>query len=298
MRLSTRLLFVILPAAALITPLSSAQAQVRPVLKPATEGRVQRITLHDGSELLGRIRTVSDSTVEFESSLGVTVIPIASIMAVKEELPGTLRRGRYYFPNPNETRLIFAPTGRMLPQGEGYFSDYWIFFPGVAVGVSDRFTMGGGMSIFPGVGIGDQIFYITPKVGIVQGPKFNAAVGVLAAGFPFDAGGTDGSSTAGVAYGVGTWGEPDGSFTAGLGYGFVNGRLADQPVLMLGGEARASPRISFVTENYLFPGSNTALSAGLRFMGRGVSIDFALARLMGDGESFCCVPFLGVVWKW
>lgn len=298
MRLTTRLLSAIIAFAALVAPLSSAGAQVRPTLKPAAEGRVQRITLHDGSELRGRIRSVGDSTVEFESSLGVTVIPIASIMAVKEELPGTVRRGRYYFPNPNETRLLFAPTGRMLPAGEGYLSDYWIFFPGLAVGVTDRFTMGGGMSVFPGIGIGDQIFYITPKVGIVQGPKFSAAVGVLAAGLPFDASGTGGNSTAGVAYGVGTWGEPDGSFTAGLGYGFVNGRLANQPVVMVGGEARASPRISFVSENYLFPDANTALSGGLRFMGRGVSIDFALATLIGDGESFCCVPFLGVVWKW
>ena len=35
--------------------------------------------------------------------------------------------------DPNESRLMFAPTGRPLGKGNGYFSDHYVLFPGVGV---------------------------------------------------------------------------------------------------------------------------------------------------------------------
>ncbi len=272
-----------------------AQTPVTSALHPPASGKVQRITLRDGSELIGKITAVDSVRVTFESALGITSIAIESILSVVEEEPGEVRNGRYFFPNPNATRLIFAPTGRMLRGGEGYFSDYWIFFPGIVVGVSDNVTMGGGISIFPGQNPSDQVWYVTPKFGVIQGPKFNAAIGALAASVPSD----NDHNTAGILYGVATWGGPDQSFTSGLGYGFVNGNVADSPVLMVGGETRPSPRISLVTENYMFPGGrNFTFSGGVRFMGRKVSVDLALAKFVTETDGFCCIPFLGFVWKW
>lgn len=254
----------------------------------ADSGTLQRIQLRDGSELIGRITAIGDTTVQFESSIGVTTIRRSDILNAAGERGGMVRNGTYYFPNPNATRLVFAPTGRMLNQGEGYFSDYWVFFPGVAFGVSNNVTLGGGMSIFPGAD--EQIFYFTPKVGVLQSPKVNVAVGALFASV------TDNS--AGILYGVGTWGEPDASFTAGLGYGFANGDLASTPAVVIGGESRVSPRVSFVTENYLLPGGSMILAGGLRFMGRGLSFDLALANFKeSGGENFCCPPFIGFVYN-
>ena len=206
-----------------------------------------------------------------------------------------MRRGQYYFANPNETRLVFAPTGRNLRKGEGYFSDYWIFFPGFAAGLSNRFTIGGGMSIFPFLGIDEQLMYLTPKLGVVQSEKFNAAVGVLYVTVPtFE----DASNRAsgGMLYGVGTWGRPDQSFTAGLGYGFANGELARTPALLIGGETRIAPRASLVTENYIVEGQ-MLLGGGVRFLGRGLSVDLALFSAAGE-EHGCCFPFLGFVYAW
>jgi hypothetical protein len=62
-----------------------------------------------------------------------------------------ISNGMFYRRDPNDTRLLFAPTGRGLRQGQGYFADYWIFFPTVAVGITDFFAVGGGMSIIPWV---------------------------------------------------------------------------------------------------------------------------------------------------
>ena len=285
------LAFAFAPAAA------SAQRPVPtgPVLVVADSGVQQRIQLRDGSELVGRIVSVGDSTVQFQSSLGTTTIRSSDILRLQSERGGIVRNGQYYFPNPNATRLIFAPTGRMLERGEGYFSDYWIFFPGLSVGLSDMFSLGGGMSIFPGVGLDEQLLYFTPKIGVARREKFNAAVGALFVSLPsFDSG----NESAGMLYGVGTWGDRDNSFTTGLGYGFANGDLASSPALLVGGEARVSPRLSFVTENYLIPGGTMLIGGGLRFMGRGLSVDLSLFSAAGEEGGGCCLPFLGFVYSW
>lgn len=278
--------------AALTFAVSPAAAQQgapnAPVLAVADSGVMQRIQLRDGSELIGRIVAIGDTTVQFQSAIGVTTIRRSDILKASTDRGGVVRNGAYYFPNPNATRLVFAPTGRMLSQGEGYFSDYWVFFPGIAFGVSDKVTLGGGMSIFPESS--EQILYFTPKVGVLQSPKINFAVGGLFA--------TAGDNSAGILYGVGTWGEPDASFTAGLGYGYADGDLASNPAIVLGGESRVSPRVSFVTENYLLPGGSVILAGGLRFMGRGISFDLALTSFNeSGGENFCCLPFIGFVYN-
>ena len=74
---------------------------------------------------------------------------------------------------------IFLPTGRTLKTGQGFFADIYALFPGFAYGVTDNIAIGGGMSLVPGVGIGDQIFYFTPKIGLVASETINFAVGAL-----------------------------------------------------------------------------------------------------------------------
>jgi hypothetical protein len=267
----------------------------RPVLQPPAAGKVQRLILKDGSQLLGRILSVDSASVQFESALGVSTIAIDAIVSVREETPGQVHQGRYYFRNPNASRLIFAPSGRMLAKGEGYFSDFWIFFPGVAAGITDRFTIGGGMSIFPFLGFDEQVFFFTPKVGVIQRERFNAAVGALAIAVPnFDD--TDTRESAGLLYGVGTWGSTDRSFTAGIGYGYHGGTLFQEPVFMVGGEVRAAPRLSLVTENYLVQDFGL-ITGGIRFLAQDISVDLALAQPITTTGGFP-IPLLGFMWKW
>jgi hypothetical protein len=293
LRLIYPVVFLVVSAGSLV---AQRPAPPRPVLVVADSGVQQRVVTRDGSELIGRIISVGDTTVQFQSALGLMTLRSDDIIKLTSETGGSMRDGQYFFPNPNATRLIFAPTGRMLGAGEGYFSDYWIFFPGISVGLADMVSIGGGMSIFPGVDLGEQLFYFTPKVGVAKTEKFNAAVGALYVAVPgFDDGST--RESAGMLYGVGTWGSLDNSFTAGLGYGFADGDLASSPAVLLGGEARAAPRISVVTENYIIPGGTMLLGGGIRFMGRGLSVDLALFAAAGD-ESGCCFPFLGFVYSW
>lgn len=290
------------PAVVLLVSAGSLVAQrpepARPALVVADSGVQQRLVMRDGSELNGRIISIGDTTVQFQSQLGLMTLRSDDILKLTSERGGSVRNGQYYFPNPNATRLVFAPTGRMLEPGEGYFSDYWIFFPGISVALADRLSIGGGMSIFPGVDIGDQLLFFTPKVGVVKTEKFNAAVGALYVTVPsvFDDG--PDRNSAGMLYGVGTWGNRDDSFTAGLGYGFNNGEMTSSPAVLLGGETRAAERISLVTENYIIPGGTVLLGGGLRFMGRGLSVDLAIFAAGGAEGGGCCFPFLGFVYSW
>ncbi len=130
--------------------------------------QIQVLETTDGSTNIGRIVEIGTEEIAFETDLGIIHIPISKIKHI-ETVPVTrIRKGEFWFPNPNITRLFFAPTARMLKQGKGYFSDYYIFFPGFAYGITDRVTLGGGLSIFPGVDMNDQLFFIAPKFGLIQ----------------------------------------------------------------------------------------------------------------------------------
>ncbi len=272
--------------------ISSAKAQgsndVRSRLTIPDSAHTQILTLRDGSTIFGRVAAVNADTVVFDTQGGRLQISIASIREIKQIAASDVRNGAYWFPNPNSTRLFFAPTGQMLKQGEGYVSDYELFFPGVAFGLTDNVTIGGGVSLLP-ASAEDQVYYLTPKIGVSLSDKVHLATGVLFAG-------TKGG-TGGVYYAVGTVGDGNASVTIGGGYGFAGGKIESKPVGMIGAERRISRRIGLVTENYLLPVSqdNVLYSFGIRFMGEKLTTDLALANIAGSGV--IGFPFVDFVFR-
>jgi hypothetical protein len=251
---------------------------------------IQILTTRNGSTNIGRIIEVKKHEIRFETDFGVVTIPAAEIEEVKEVPLSAIRNGQYWFSNPNATRLYFAPTGRMLKQGEGYFSDVYLFFPGVAYGVTNNITIGGGLSLFPGVDMNKQLFYFTPKVGLTATRNLNLAAGLLLIRVP------DESATAGIFYGVSTYGASEGSVTMGFGYGFVDSDVAEKPMIMVGGEVRLSRRSAFVTENWIFPEVDQPLiSYGFRFFGEKLSVDLALWSTIGPDAIFPGIPYIDFV---
>lgn len=247
--------------------------------------RMYILRTRDGSLIVGRLVRASVDSVYFVSAGGPITVPRSSVLELRQLGRGAMRSGVYWPPNPGDTRLFFAPTGRMLEKGEGYFSDTYVFFLNFVGGVTSRVTFGGGFSIFPTTDLTQNIIYLTPKVGLVQSPSFNLAAGALIgyAGFSgFDDTGADVGSF-GIVYGVGTAGSPDGSLTVGFGVGYGGGGLGD-PVLMIGGEKRVARRVSLLSENYIVSGvtNGVALSYGVRFFGDRLSVDFALINVPSD----------------
>ena len=252
--------------------------------------QVQIISIDDGSTFMGRIIEIGEEEIKFETKHGIMTISVFEISEVKLVSDDQLKEGKYWFPNPNSSRLFFAPTGRMLKQGEGYFADYFIFFPTLTFGITDNITLGGGFSIVPGLGLDEQILLFTPKVGIKTSKKIDLALGALVVKLPIDA------PSLGILYGVGTYGSLDNSITVGLGYGYFDNKLTDKPIIVLGGETRTSRSISLVTENWLVPGKETPiLSFGLRFFGEKLSTDFALVFPLED--DVIIFPYIDFVYK-
>ncbi|HEX4933061.1 MAG TPA: hypothetical protein VFV33_07785, partial [Gemmatimonadaceae bacterium] len=241
--------------------------------------------------VVGRVVRVRGDSVDLASSVGPIGMSLVNVRSARAVDPEDFREGEYWFPNPNRTRLLFAPTARMLKQGTGYFADHMLFFPAFAAGVTDRVTIGAGMSTIPGVALEDQLFYLTPKVGLVSRKNVDVAVGALL----MRPGSED--ESLGIAYGVTTLGGPHGGLTAGLGFGYVGARFSDKPVVMLGGDVRLSPRFGLVSENYVVPGAfdGAVTSLGARFFGEKLAVDLGFFRPFSGDEEDTMIPFVGFV---
>lgn len=261
----------------------------------AAADTVYEIRLRDGSLLVGRIVSDQGATLTVQTQAGVTVTLQREQVASITERTGRVVDGRVVPQDPHATRLFFAPTARAVPKGEGYFGVYELFFPFVSYGLTDRFTISAGTPIVPDY-IG-QIFYIAPKFEVVRAPGGSAAVGVLAVIAPEEE--LDGS--AGLIYGVGTFGSPDGAFTVGATLPFVattdESSLGNDPVFMIGAEARTGMRTKFISENYFVPGEGALVSGGLRFFGERLSADFGVGLAVGGNETLCCLPLLNFVYS-
>jgi hypothetical protein len=240
-------------------------------------------------------------SVFFVSAGGPITVPRSSVVELRQVGRGAMREGIYWAPNPNDTRLFIAPTGRMLAKGEGYFSDTYLVLLLFAAGVSSNFTLGGGLSIVPSDDFfRNNIYYFTPKFALVQTPSVNVAAGAFVGFAGWDLDGSEDVGSFGILYGVATLGSSDGSFTFGSGLAYGGGDLADRPIIMLGGEKRMARRLSFVTENYVLPGeTNAAVSYGLRFFGEKLSVDFAFWNAFGSDVDpiFPGIPYLAFAVK-
>jgi len=285
--------------AALARPAATGAQSTGPVLAVAADTSLrQLITLRDGSAVLGRITQAWGDSARVESMAGTLTLRKANVKSVKVVSSSSIHDGVYWPEDPNATRLFFAPTARMLHRGEGYVANHWLFIMDGYGGITDRFTLGGTMSLLPSDNfLKNNVYFLSPKIGLSQGERFNTAVGAWIGGAPFsDAAGS--VNTFGIAYGVATWGGPDAAVTLGGGYGFAEGKLARNPMVMAGATRRLSRRVSFVTENWIFPNveDHPLVSAGIRTIGDKLSWDFGAITVLGAGSTVFA-PWVGAAWK-
>lgn len=143
------------------------------------------------------------------------------------------------------SRYLLAPSAIPLRKGEGYYQNIYVLMNGVQYGVTDNFSVGGGI-IAP---IG---FFATAKYGVKMGPKVHVA-----------AGGMFVTTLFGMGYGVGcgfgslTYGNRGTNFTVTAGYGAIGGggdwAMTQRPILNISGMLKLSEGVSLVTENWLIP---------------------------------------------
>lgn len=262
------------------------QAAPPPEVAVAPPDITQELRLRDGTTAVGRIEAVDGTRVTFRTLAGATLTLERSDIVSLTTVGGRAAGREFWRDDPNPTRLFFGPTGRPLKRGDVYLGVYEIFIPFVQVGVTDRFSIGGGTPLIFGGG-GDRPFWLTPKFTVVSRPRTQVAVGAM------HMLNIDGDNL-GVAYGALTQGSRDTAVTLGVGYAYARGEDAGAPVLMLGGEHRVHRHMKLVTENYVFEGGGIA-SAGVRFITGRLSADLGLAMPLGVDEFFV-FPMVNFVW--
>lgn len=254
----------------------------------ASESEVIVLELQDGSVVTAQSIQTRGDTVIVVTELGVRMaIPQVAILNQRLLAPDRAgRRARAGF-DPTYSRLMLAPTGRPLEEGHGYVSDHFFFFPAVAYGITDRFSMLGGMSVFPGVGLSEQIRYIAPRYARHLTHDTSISVGSLIG----NAGSDDDGGIAGVGFIMATRGDVDQSITLGLGFGWARAhsgevRSLDGPIIGLGFHHRLGDRLALVSESWLITGEGVELgqqpfALALRFFSGALSVDLG-AILIGD----------------
>jgi hypothetical protein len=261
-------------------------------LAPTPADSVEVLRTSDGSTLIGRITATSADRIELETDLGTMSILNDRIAEIRRVPRTAIRNGRYWFPDPNPTRLYLFPTGRMLPRGSGYFADYYIFFAAAGYALTDWFTLVGGVSLFPGVDPTEQLYYLAPKVRIASVGDFEAAVAAMVVNIP-DFGDDDDTPLVGLIVPVVTYGRSDWGVTLGAGYGFADDEFADKPVVLVGLDKRLTRRTAFVSENWVLPGTdNPVVSYGVRFFGESLSVDLGFFNVISDDAIFPGLPFV------
>lgn len=257
------------------------------------------ISLTDGTELQGRIIESTETSYTILTPAGLEVkVPKAAVLKLTP-VRGKMVEGKFRRYDPNYSRLLYAPTGRPLRKGEGYFSDIWVFFPSVAYGFTDNFTLMAGFTIIPGLGITDQMKYFAPKIGFQATKDFSFSVGALYM--------TVHDVAAGITFTTATIGQPDKSFTFGLGLGYIKTEggkfeFAEHPILVLGGNIRLTNTMALVSENWIITGKNFDLGEqpfglALRFFGKHIAVDVGAIIIMKVLKEGFPIPWLSFVYN-
>jgi hypothetical protein len=294
-------------ACAVMLPVIAAPLRAQPVsldsIRIDDPALVYAVTLTNATTLIGRITLVSADSVRVVSSAMTATVARREVRSVRAYPATALHDGVLWPENPHATRLLFAPTAIPLRRGESYVADFWIFFASAATGITDRFTLGAGMSLFPLDNFTDNLFYALPKYTVISQPRLKVALGALMASVPWSSNDDGGRrrQSLGILYGVATTGSTESNLTLGAGWGYVGGTLANKPVITVGGQHRATKRIALISENWFIPfdnGGGGFVSYGVRMLGEKIAVDLALGSPVGaDTFYFPGIPLLGFAFK-
>ena len=252
------------------------------------------VETRDGNSFMGKIAREDTAQLLLHTEIyGPVRIPIPQIRSRTVVEQSELVEGQLWFSNPHATRSFFGPNGYGLKAGEAYYQNTWVFFNQLSYGITDYFSMGGGvMPLFLIAGSPTPV-WITPKISIpLVKDKLNLGAGTLLAWVIGE------DSGFGIGYGALTMGGRDKNLTLGAGWAFSGGEWADAPTLMLSGMARVSKKTYLITENYLIGLSGSSfgiLSAGGRSVQKRLAVDYGLVFPVGAGmDTFVAIPWLGI----
>ncbi len=242
---------------------------------------------------VGELISEDDESITLRTeSLSQVTIERVNIESIEKISADRIKNGGYWFENPQSTRYFFSPNAIGLQKGRGYYQNTWVLFNNVNYGVSDNFSIGGGLVPLFLFGAGETPVWLLPKVSVpVVAEKFHLGGGAMVGGVV----GAD-SEALGILYGVGTFGNRDRNLSVSLGYGYVGREISSTPVVNISGLIRTGRKFYLLTENYFVPGVDESgiISAGFRWAPESFALDIGLFRPLTDAGNLIGIPWLGV----
>jgi hypothetical protein len=241
---------------------SDALSSQAPPETPPEKPELSRITLKDGQVLRGVVVRQDAQVVVVELAQGGRMeLPAGLVKSVDVELHARVRdNGEIWFQDPNRTRYLYAPSAMMLRRGEGYFSQKELFFTSMNYGVTDFLSVQAGAVLPAWLMSGGANFIGGLKLGGSVTDRLHLAAGAQALVLPSNIlGGTRNMvSTAGLVFGMATYGTPDAHLSLGVGTPFIfddpgTEVLPGDVLVTVNGNLRVSQRLALVTENWLIP---------------------------------------------
>ena len=180
-----------------------------------------------------------------------TYIPRVMVAQIHEVNDDNIKDGEYWFPNLHDTRYFFSPSAFGLEEGEGYFGhSYWMLWQ-TQYGITDKFSIGGGTTLW---GLPTTL---NAKYSFNIKNDINAAMGWFWVGDLFY--GSDLGNLLNMPYAVVTKGSKENNITLGAAYNLGDNENVysdeldpqERLVLNAGGTFRLGRRFAFVFEAWL-----------------------------------------------
>lgn len=259
---------------------------------PIDPNKTYQIELKDGTEFIGNVLALDSAFMEIRtSSIPKIQISVSTIKKMSLIEHRTVIDGATVIPNPYPTRYFFAPSAYSLAKGEGYYQNVDLLLHSVNFGITDHFSMGGGIefiSTFATIGTDwSPIFFITPKVGYEVAENLNVGAGLLWVYFGPLSEFVDNPSF-NMEYALVTYGNKENNVTLGVSTTYREGKFwFDGAPITLNGMFRMGRKTSFLTENWFVPGSMGVYTYGVRFFGSKISVDLGFHN---NKEIFKSIP--------
>ena len=290
--MKTKFIFVVILAVIMVIPGKIWSQRT----KKKREVRIETI---DGTVLTGKVKKQNDNYILLISkNIGEFKVYKDKIRKIEyldeSEFTDFIKPHGH---KDNRSRYFITSSAYNLRKGETFYSNTWIFFNDINYGLTNNFSIGGGiipLFLFNGA---DSPIWVSAKLSLpIVKNKFNISTGLSGWTVLGDETDIEAAMAANV---TATIGSPINNGSLSI-YILFNEKGVSEPLLDLKGKFKISSRsfimgemYFFVEDDKFFPGAFLGL-IGMRtmFMG-GLDLDYGLFVPVGD-EGNILLPYLGI----
>jgi hypothetical protein len=272
-----------------LTPLSIF-AQKKQEKQDSTDKKLTVVVdTKDGSRFVGKfIERRTDTVVLQTETMGLIYLAVSQIKSIDEvgKIKESSSVNSAWFRNPYAAQGVFLPTGIGLRKGEGNYQNLMVALNSFQYGITDNFSIGGGLEIISFVVTGRPgVVYVQPKLSYSFSDNFHVSGGSYLFVNSFDSQ----SSLVALPFANLTYGNRDNNVTVGT---FISTQSNSGQLILIGGQVRAAKKWGFVGEVYLSEGT-ALITLGARFMTETFNLNFGVFTVGNNGSDSNTIPYIG-----